>query len=67
MKIVKIFSLFFFKMVKSKLLLNYQIVFVNNKIMDHGLLWMCNFSYTMNGMQSVMTMNICEYKEQTKK
>ncbi len=65
MKIVKIFSLFFFKMVKSKLWLNYQIVFVNNKIMNHGLLWMC--SYKMNGMQSVMTMNICESKEQTKR
>ncbi len=67
MKIVKIFSLFFLKMVKSKLWLNYKIVFVNNKIMNHGLLWMCNFSYIMNGMQSVMTMNICESKEQTKR
>jgi hypothetical protein len=54
-------------MVKSKLWLNYKIVFVNNKIMNHGLLWMCNFSYIMNGMQSVMTMNICESKEQTKR
>lgn len=67
MKIVKIFSLFFFKGVKSKLWLNYQIVFVNNKIMNCGLLWMCNCSYIMKGMQSVMTMNICEAKEQTKR
>jgi len=67
MKIVKICSLFFFKMVKSKLWLNYQIFFVNNKIMNHGLLWMCNFSYTMKGMQSVTTMSICEAKEQTKR
>jgi hypothetical protein len=35
--------------------------------MNHGLLWMCNLSYTMKGMHSVMTMNICEAKEQTKR
>jgi hypothetical protein len=50
-----------------KIIVELPIVFVNNKIMNHGLLWMCNFSYTMKGMQSVTTMSIYEAKEQTKR
>jgi hypothetical protein len=50
-----------------KIMVELPFFFVNNKITNHGLLWMCNFSYTMKGMQSVMTMSICEAKEQTKR
>jgi len=50
-----------------KIIVELPIFFVNNKIMNHGLLWMCNFNYTMKDMQSVTTMSICEAKEQTKR
>lgn len=49
---------------QTKLWVNSQIVFVKNKIMNSGLLWMFNSNYIMKGMQNVMTMNVHETKEQ---